>query len=86
MEDESLSSDGASDLENGDLAADDLAQEEARKAGIPELEHDALPSANATKFLPLTRNVGGSVGSKTDEQKKQTRRHQRHQPSASHLQ
>ena len=54
IEDESLSSDGASDLEREDMAADDLAQEEARKAGIPELELDALPSASATKFLPLT--------------------------------
>ena len=35
------------------LKADELAQQERKKAGIPELEHDALPSTIATKMLPF---------------------------------
>lgn len=50
-DDEQISSDGMSDRE--DLAADDLAREAQKKAGLPELDLDALPSAFAVKFMPL---------------------------------
>lgn len=50
-----LSSDGASsDAE--DLAADDLAAEARKKAGLPELELDALPSTIAIKMMMLGFN------------------------------
>ena len=47
-----LSSDGASS-DPEDLAADDLAAEARKKAGLPELELDALPSTIAIKMMML---------------------------------
>ena len=49
---EELSSDGASE-DNENLAANALAQEQRKKAGIPELPHDALPSSLAIKMMIL---------------------------------
>ena len=51
-----LSSDGASEQEIEDeanLAAEDLAREQRKRAGIPELELDAIPSSIAGRMLLL---------------------------------
>lgn len=48
-----LSSDGASDIEavDDDLAVEEKAREVEKKLGMPEVPHDALPSALAQKFM-----------------------------------
>ena len=45
--------DDNSDIDAEQLKADELAEAERKKAGLPEMDPDALPSSIATKMLPF---------------------------------
>ena len=57
QEEASLSSDDDEDGEPENMGLEDAAKEERKRAGLPELEHDALASAIATKMLTLDKTV-----------------------------